>query len=216
MTERLAEICRRIPRGKVFADIGCDHGYCTRYVLSHGLCERAYLSDISAGSLRKAEKLLSRSIAAGKCFAVVADGMQGLPERADVVLIAGLGGEEIVKILEEGYLPEKFVLQPMHNQEKLRAYLMAKGANLMRDYTFADGNYYYDLIAGENAGGKKDYTGEELFFGRENLRSPSPAFYGKWRQEETKLRSYLSRENLSEKSREELASRLERIEALHL
>lgn len=214
--DRLAEICAQIPRGEVFADVGCDHGYCTRYVLSHGLCERAYISDVSAGSLKKAEKLLSRSIAAGKCFPVVADGMKGLPERADVVLIAGLGGEEIVRILREGYLPEKFVLQPMHNQEKLRAYLSEQGASLRRDYTFADGNYYYDLIAGERTGGKRDYTEEELFFGRENLRAPSPAFFAKWRQEAEKLRSYLSRENLSEKSREELSARLKRVEALQI
>ena len=48
MTERLAYICRHIPRARVFADIGCDHGYCTQYVLERGLCERAYVSDVSA------------------------------------------------------------------------------------------------------------------------------------------------------------------------
>ena len=46
MTKRIREICSALPRVSVFADVGCDHGYCTRYMFERGLCERAYVTDI--------------------------------------------------------------------------------------------------------------------------------------------------------------------------
>lgn len=210
--DRISFICAHLPKSKIFADIGCDHGYCTLYALRRGLCEKAYVSDVSEGSLSKAKKLLAEYTAAGKCAPVLADGMSGLPEPVDCALIAGLGGEEIVRILQEGYLPEKFVLQPMHNSEKVRRFLVEKGAKLNTDITFGEG-YYYDLIAGERAGGS-DYGEDELFFGRDNLRAPSPPFLHKWEGEAEKVRSYLARDNVSERSRLELTARLERIETL--
>ena len=30
MTQRLRFLCEHIPHARVFADIGCDHGYCTQ------------------------------------------------------------------------------------------------------------------------------------------------------------------------------------------
>ena len=128
MTERLAYICRHIPRARVFADIGCDHGYCTQYVLERGLCERAYVSDVSAECLEKAKTLLQNEIAAGRCIPVCADGLEGIPEAADCVLCAGLGGEEMVRILSLRPLPEHFVLQPMKNTEKVRRFQAEFGA----------------------------------------------------------------------------------------
>lgn len=178
MTERIAHIVSLLPACRVFADIGCDHGYMTCYMLRRGLCERAYISDISAKSLAKAQKLLAEEIAAGKCIPVVANGLEGLREPCDFVLIAGIGGEETVKILERGGIPARFLLQPMKNTEKVRRYLVERGAGIERDYTFSEGKVqrkYYDLILGSAKGGSV-YSEKELRFGRDNLRGASAAF----------------------------------------
>ena len=83
MTKRISAICSYLPKARVFADVGCDHGYCTEYMLKNGLCDRAYISDISKGSLQKAEKLLSRFIEEGVCIPVCADGLCGINEPCD-------------------------------------------------------------------------------------------------------------------------------------
>ena len=57
---RIDIICSHLPEADVFADIGCDHGYCTQYMLKNRRCRLAYISDISAGSLQKARTLLAR------------------------------------------------------------------------------------------------------------------------------------------------------------
>lgn len=212
MTERIKIICSHLPKVEIFADVGCDHGYCTQYMLRRGLCETAYISDISKGSLSKAEKLLSREIAEGKCVPVCADGLKGVPH-CDLVLIAGLGGEEIVRILTEGYLPQKFVLQPMKNAERVRAFLVERGCNILSDDTFYAEGKYYDLITGENAGGSA-YSDWEIAFGRDNLKKMPEAFLGKLREEENKLRAYLASMEMSEKSRDEVRKRLYQMEVI--
>ena len=208
--DRLSLICAHIPACRVFADIGCDHGYCTAYVLEKGLCERAYVSDISAACLKKAETLLAAEIAAGRCVPVCADGLDGVQD-ADCVLIAGMGGEEIVRILSRAPLPERFVLQPMHNVEKVRRHLLARGAHIEEDFTFEDGKFY-DLIVGRAAGGDA-YSDFEYRYGRDNLKSPSAAFLRKLRKEADVLREALAAD-VKREQREALLERLHESEAI--
>lgn len=210
MTERLREICSRLHAVETFADVGCDHGYCTRYMLENGLCERAYISDISAASLKKAEDLLRNYINAGKCVSVCADGLEGIGKPCDLVLIAGLGGEEIVRILQKE-IPAAFVLQPMKNTEKVRAFLSERGCSVQADYTFEDGKFY-DLIVGKKDGGA-EYSDWEIRFGRDNLRAPSQAFLNKIKQETGRLKTRLLAP-MKRESREELRRRLYDLEVI--
>lgn len=208
--DRLSLICAHIPACRVFADIGCDHGYCTAYVLEKGLCERAYVSDISAACLKKAETLLAAEIAAGRCVPVCADGLDGVKD-ADCVLIAGMGGEEIVRILSRAPLPERFILQPMHNVEKVRRHLLARGAHIEEDFTFEDGKFY-DLIVGSAAGGDV-YSDFEYRYGRDNLKAPSAAFLRKVRKEADVLREALAA-GVRGEQREALREKLHELEAI--
>ncbi len=211
--DRIAKICSLLTETETFADVGCDHGYMAEYMLKNCLCRTAYITDISEKCLKKAENLLGGYIRAGKCVPVVCDGLAGVPKDCGLVLIAGMGGEEIVRILSESFLPQKFLFQPMKNSEKLRRYLVARGAKIEHDFTFSDGTAFYDVISGRSEGGGA-YTEAEFFFGRENLCSPSVDFVEKWEREAAKLRSYLERDSMTEAHRQDLTSRLTRIETL--
>lgn len=211
MQGRIAQICAHLMPCRVFADVGCDHGYLTQYMLENDLCERAYISDISSGSLKKAATLLKTFVDEGKCIPVCADGLEGIPEPCDLILIAGMGGEEIVHILENRSLPQRFVLQPMKNAEKVRALLLAKGAHIEKDFTFGEEGYYYDLICGISEG-RDSYTANELRYGRDNLKHPSPAFFGRLEHDKMRLHEALIRPNLSPQRRGEILSRLHELE----
>ena len=56
--KRIDTLCSLLKEAETFADVGCDHGYCSEYMLKNGLCENVVFSDISKGSLKKAEILL--------------------------------------------------------------------------------------------------------------------------------------------------------------
>ena len=82
-SKRIETLCALLQKTRVFADIGCDHGYCTEYMLKNNLCERAIFSDISKGSLLKAKKLLGCYEKAGKATPVLGDGFFGVPKDTD-------------------------------------------------------------------------------------------------------------------------------------
>ena len=73
--DRIQIICSYLKPCYTFADVACDHGYCAEYMLKNDLCRKAVISDVSAKSLEKAEKLLSGYIENGRCRSVCCDGL---------------------------------------------------------------------------------------------------------------------------------------------
>ena len=147
MTERLMRIFNEIPNCKSFADVGCDHGFIAEQMIKSGKCSLVTISDISEPSLEKARKLLKKYIDLGMVLPVCTDGLKGINTNTEVVLIAGMGGEEIIKILQESaFLPPILVLQPMKNVEKVRRKLFELGYAINKDYLFYDKKYYNLLV----------------------------------------------------------------------
>ena len=212
LTKRLAAVCGELEKCDTFADVGCDHGYCTLYMLENGLCRTAQISDISAKSLKKAQALLSAYIAEGRVYPVVCDGLAGVDRGTEQVLIAGMGGEEIVKILSDGFLPPKLVLQPMKNAEKVRAFLLGRGYALLHDHTFYADKKFYDLIKAVKGGKQEEYNKDMLSFGRENILSPTEDFAKMLERDISRCREW--RESAAEGSAE-IDARLKKLEGLY-
>ena len=211
-TKRIRTVCSALGKCVKFADVGCDHGYCTAYMLENGLCESAQISDVSDKCLAKAEKLLCEFITEGRVKSVCCDGLTGIERDTDLVLIAGMGGEEIIKILEEGFLPDKLLLQPMKNTEKVRKFLIEKGYELFRDYTFFADGKFYDLIKAERTGRSENYTELMLRYGKDNLFSPSADFLKKLERDIRNCEQWLASANADSKKRlESLMSELKEI-----
>ncbi len=167
MNYRLEKLFSLLDNCENFADVGCDHGYIAQAALSRGLCSHAYVTDISAPSLQKAVELLEDDFK-GKFTPILCDGLEKVPF-SDQVLIAGMGGEEIIKILQKSpYKPIKALFQPMKNADKLRKYLHLEGYGIVRDFMFFDGGKYYEVVKAV-LGVKDNYTEEEELYGRENL-----------------------------------------------
>ncbi len=219
-SKRIDTLCAHLKKATLFADVGCDHGYCTEYMLKNNLCERAIFSDVSKGSLAKAETLLSAYVEQGVAKGVLGDGFFGVPKECDEVLIAGMGGSEIVSILSHekyGFMPKCFVFQPMHDSEKLRRYILEQGGFLERDYTFEDGKFYDVLVGGKcEEGGQvcDEYTKAQLEFGRDNLKEMPAAFVKRIKKLLANIEKYVAEPNLQQESREELLSRRKRLQGV--
>lgn len=215
--KRIDTLCSFLKRTESFADVGCDHGYCSEFVLKNRLCDKVIFSDVSKGSLQKAQTLLARFVKEGRAVGVLGDGFYGVPKDTEQVLIAGMGGSEIVSILSDkkyGFIPRYFVFQPMHDSEKLRRYLIENGACIQRDFTFEDGKFY-DLIVGEN--GKTEtqtYTDAEYEFGKENISSMPEAFRKRTEKQIKNIDKYLLQPTLQEESKAELLQRQARLKGV--
>ena len=206
--DRIKKLCSYLSECNTFADVACDHGYIAEYMLKNGLCESAVVSDISEKCLQKAQNLLSEYISAGKCRAVCCDGLQKIDPDTDCVMIAGIGGEEIIRILNEGFIPESFVFQPMKNADALREYLLNNGCFIQTDDIFTDGKKYYFVIKGQKGNAQK-YTEEQLLYGKDSLNNP--VFYSYLREELRKKKDYL-KNNMTDESRQTLTKQIKRME----
>jgi len=147
--EKIAELCGRCVS---FADIGTDHGRLGAYMLQTGLCERVQFTDISEMSLMKAKRLLSTLGLAGKASFLVGDGAKALAEKADVAVIAGMGGETISGIIARGrdeLADARLVLQPNVAAEDVRRQLAESGYAIHDEAVVRDGRRLYIIIAAE-------------------------------------------------------------------
>lgn len=190
MTDRIKKLCSYLTKCKTFADVGCDHGYCTLFALKNSLCEKAVISDVSQKCLSKAERLLKNFMAEGKCTSVCCFGLEKIDPSTELTLIAGMGGEEITQILKSAYIPENFVLQPMKNVKEVREFLLNGGAEITRDDVFLSGGKFYFVLAGKRRGQKSVYTRAQLTYGKGDLKGDLGVFL---RQELAKKLACLER-----------------------
>ncbi len=188
MNARLKEIFSNLGECQTFADIGCDHGYMAQAMLKSKKCQKAIIADVSAKCLEKAEELLKEYIKIGRVKSTVSDGFDNV-DFCDLALIAGMGGEEIVSIIKKAsYLPEKLVLQPMKNADKVRLQALNSGYKVIKDYVFYASKVYYDIIVLEK--GEDSLTEEEIEFGRTNIVERGEAFVSQIREKIEKYKQY--------------------------
>jgi len=171
LDKRLLEILKNV-RGDSLADIGCDHGKLAAASVLSRKIKWALACDISPKSLNKAKKLieglgLSKEIECrdGDGLYPVADG------EVDTVVIAGLGGDEIAKILKNASSQNKrfsnYVLSPNTRAEKVRAEAMSQGLGIVGDCLILCGKKYYPVIALSANDGKTRLSDDEIIFGAE-------------------------------------------------
>lgn len=171
-TKRLEKILSVVPQCQVLADIGCDHGYIGLGALQSGLAENVVFVDISAPSLQKARNHCPGELLHRADF-ICQNGIGKV--RADCAVIAGMGGIEIISVLDNAEcLPERLVLQPMRNQREVRQRIL-QDYEILTDEMFFDGKFY-DLISARRSNGGLKLTARELLFGKDNVKNPSKDF----------------------------------------
>jgi tRNA (adenine22-N1)-methyltransferase len=198
--DRIQKLCAYLSPCNLFADVGCDHGYCTEYMLKNNLCKSAIISDISEKCLKKAELLLDPFIKEGRVQSVCCDGLSKISPNIDEVLISGLGGDELIKILSQSFIPKTFVFQPMKNVSGVREYLINNGCTITADDIFYDDKKYYFVICGTRDKGFEKYTKAQLLYGKDSLKNK--VFLDYLDVEIAKKQSYLNRQMTNEHRQE--------------
>ena len=165
---RLISVRRLVDKERV-ADIGCDHGKLVEDLFRNEKITYAFVSDISKDSVMKAVELLTKN---NRQFDYgVGDGLSTLSEKHNIeqVIISGMGGLEIIKILENNHLKlDSFVLQPQNNELKLKMWLNKNNYEIINDFIVKDRHIYYNVMKIKLGKCKKQNL-FNLKFGKENF-----------------------------------------------
>ncbi len=172
--KRLKKLCLVVGKCEIIVDVGTDHGKLAKAVLESGQVNFVYATDISKKCLEKAEDELRDEISNSKAKCIVSDGLLGLQEikNCDLVVIAGMGGNEIVKILSENKRENvfnRFLLQPMQDAEVLRGFLDEAGYRILSDEIIEERGKFYSILKVEKCLENENYENlDELakYFGK--------------------------------------------------
>ena len=209
MTKRLKILTSHITFCNTFADVGCDHGLVSKFVLDNSLASEVIATDISKKSLDKAIKLLGDK---PNFTAICCDGFNGIKNVVDQAIISGMGGEEIVKILKDAKdIPNRLILSPQKNSYKVRKFLVDNFYKITNDYTIFD-DKFYDIIVAEK--GKDFYTENELIFGKDNLKNLPCDFTLKIKSEINLKMQVLKTPNLSSENKESVLNEVKKLKEI--
>ncbi|MCI9531264.1 MAG: SAM-dependent methyltransferase [Lachnospiraceae bacterium] len=179
LSDRLQAVASLAGACDTLADVGTDHGYIPVYLVGCKRAERAIAMDVNPGPLKRAQEHISRFGLEGVIEARLSDGLLALrPGEADKIVIAGMGGGLMRRILEEGGAAARaaqgLILQPQSEIGGFRAFLWENGYRIAaEDMVYEDGKYYSVIAAkyeGEpnslaRAGNGREGTGQEFCHG---------------------------------------------------
>lgn len=176
LSPRLAAIARQIPRGSRLADVGTDHAYLPVSLLLDGTLSSAIAADINPGPLERGRETARRAgIESGLDFRLT-DGLDGLEKDGpDVIVIAGMGGELIARILSRAPWTRQalLLLQPMTAQPELRLWLTEHGYVISRETLVREGGKLYVVLT-VRGGEEAPYSLGELWAGRQRNGERAP------------------------------------------
>ena len=147
---RLQLLAELIPQGSRLADVGTDHGYVPVYLIQRGLIPGAIASDIGAEPLQHAVNTAAEYGVEGIDFRLCPGLDVIAPGECDTILIAGMGGETIITILENVPWTKRgehlLILQPMTKVEMLRKWLADNGYAFTGERLVFDKDYLYPIL----------------------------------------------------------------------
>lgn len=132
-------------------DVGCDHGKLACALLRGGAAQRVLATDVSPASLAKAAARKRRCSLGHRLTLALGNGLAPLGEdTADVIVIAGLGGEAIAAMLGKDVAAARragrLILQPMSRSGHLRRWLCENGFRIAEEALAQDGGRIYEII----------------------------------------------------------------------
>ncbi|MDR0929977.1 MAG: class I SAM-dependent methyltransferase [Oscillospiraceae bacterium] len=182
---RMEAILSLVPPASLVAEIGADHGILSAHLLAAGVAERMIVADISAASLNKARRLFALHEIEERAAFRVADGLHAIAgEAVGGVVVAGMGGKTIIRMLDTGAHWAKdaaLILQPNGDPAPLRHWLMEHGYRIEAERLAREDRRYY--IALRAVPGEAHYQPQELLIGPCLLRENPPLLkdYLAWR-----------------------------------
>ena len=187
LSKRLQAVADLVTPGNRLADIGTDHGYVPIWLYEQGRIPFALAMDLREGPLQRAAEHIRMHGLDAKIKTRLSDGLEKLfPGEADSIVIAGMGGMLVVKILTKGQAVrdsvQALILQPQSDLDAVREYLHRTGFVIVQEeMVFEEGKYYpmMKAVHGENTDDRKIW----FLYGRLLLENRHPV-----------LESYLQKE----------------------
>ena len=157
LSERLNTVVSFVKPGSRVADVGTDHGYVPIELAKRGIITHGLAMDVRKGPLERAKEHIRQYGLEDVIETRLSDGISKMQDHeADTVIVAGMGGELVIHILEEGRRfwdqIDHWILSPQSELDKVLDYLAEQGFAIERETMLKEEGKYYvvmDVVRGQ-------------------------------------------------------------------
>ena len=171
LDKRLLACAQLVRQGVKVCDVGTDHGYLPCYLIKNGIASYAIAADVNKKPLESAKKTVKEYGLENRITLILSDGLKEISKQdADDVVIAGMGGELIVRlVLACDWLrscEKNLILQPMTQSSYLRKKLLEEGFQLVREIPVCEGGHHYSVMLWNYCGIRREIDELEALVGK--------------------------------------------------
>ena len=136
-------------------DVGSDHGLLAVSCLENDIATEAICTEIHKGPAEHSKEALKEAGFEERSEVYVTDGLNGISLKAgDIVVIAGMGGLNIIDIITrciEAESPEllkqvRFIIQPQKSVNLVRKFFAQKGFVFDDESVCTDRDFFYNIM----------------------------------------------------------------------
>ena len=198
LSERLTAIAEMVTEGNRLVDVGCDHGYLPVYLMLQHKISRAIATDVGKGPLARAQEHIAQYHMEAYIETRLCNGLSEIrPGEGDTLVIAGMGGPLMERILSEGRhaLPgfQELILQPQSDIPHFRRFVMQNGYQIIQEEMILEDGKFYPIMKVVQHEGEQPavWSREEEMFGRLLLERKHPVLK-LYLERELRIRSEIS------------------------
>ena len=149
LSKRLRALADMVTSGNCVADVGCDHGFLSIYLVQQGISPKVIATDVRTGPLSAAKAHIAEHKLEAYIETRLSDGLSEYePGEADTLICAGMGGPLMQRILTEneevtwGF--KELILQPQSELQEFRVFLRNRGFAVAEENILCEeGKYYF-------------------------------------------------------------------------
>lgn len=151
LSKRLETVLSFVEKGSRVADVGTDHGYVPIVLAERGIVAKCLAMDVREGPLGRARDHIRQHRLEEVIETRLSDGVKELKAgEADTVIAAGMGGELVIHILEDGRRLwdqiKHWILSPQSEIDKVREFLIKNGFLIHREEMVKEDGKYYTVM----------------------------------------------------------------------
>ena len=216
LSERLKTIYKMVPKG-IVADIGADHGKLMIALFEGGIVSHGYAVENKKGPFNRLVKALKEKKLENDIIHLFSDGIRDLPATVHTVVIAGMGGDNIIKILKDSPRQAKQIetlIVDAHSAiPKVRDEITKMGFVIADEKMVREDDIFYEII--------KFIRSEVAFYGDNDMefgpilrKEKSATFKEKYENRIQEIDHLLENEKLPQTRVDQLLKEKERIQSV--
>lgn len=151
LSKRLQAVADLVTKGLTVADIGCDHGYVSIYLIEQKISPKVIAMDVNKGPLERAREHIAQYGLSDYIDTRLSDGAKALAdEEAEALICAGMGGRLTIHILESELTKirkmKECILQPQSEIGFVRKRLRKLEFSIVEENMVEEDGKYYPMM----------------------------------------------------------------------